>query len=333
MNRATPKRQDAGLLPGLAAVGLLVAVAMTLNHLVPGVSPLLWGVALGVLAGPLVDRRPAASAGMRFAASDLLRAGVALLGLRISLGELASQGLSGAALAVGTVVTTLLGTIWLGRLLSVDRELRLLIASGTAICGASAIVAINAVCKADRDEVGYAVASVTVYGTAAMLMLPPASAALGLSPGEAGMWAGASIQEVAQVTAAGAAVSAVALELGTIVKLARVALLAPTVAAVSALAGRRAGAKPIGSAAVPWFVWAFLGLAALNSGVPLPPAAVSVGSTASTVLLTAGLVALGASIRPRRLVARGWRPLALGLLSSLLAAGSALILLELLVVR
>jgi uncharacterized integral membrane protein (TIGR00698 family) len=307
---------------GLAVVALLVAGAFGCSSLVPAASPLLWAMALGIPAGTWARSRPATAPGVAFAATHLLRAGVALLGLRISVGDLAEVGLGGLGVAAGTIAVTLPATRWLGRRLRVPGDLALLVATGSAICGASAIAAMNAVVRAREEDVGYAVATVTVFGTAAMLLLPVAAALLGLGDAQAGLWAGASVHEVAQVTVAGAAVSTAALKVATLVKLCRVVLLAPTVA----LVGGRSHRPAHGAARVPGFVLAFLVLVAIRSLLPVPAAALDAAGVLSTVLLAGGLAALGMGIRPRALHGAGARPLLLGLAAWGIAATTALAL-------
>jgi uncharacterized integral membrane protein (TIGR00698 family) len=243
-----------------------------------------------------------------------------LLGLSIALGDLASLGLTGLAIAAGTLVATLLATHLLAPRLGVEPRLALLIGAGSAICGASAIAALQPVARAREADVGYAVATVTIFGTAAMLLVPIVGPLLGLDADATGVWAGASIHEVAQVAGAGAAISAGALKLATLTKLARVALLAPTVA----VAGRRSATQV--RAIVPPFLLAFLACVLLRSALPLPHDALAAAHTASGLLLAAGLAALGLRLDVGALRAAGPRPLLLGLAASLVASGVALAL-------
>lgn len=319
--RAAASRRVPRSVPGLAVVLVLVLAGFALNRGVPSASPLLWAMALGVLAAPLARRRAATATGIRFSATHLLRVGVALLGLRISLGELAGVGVGGVAVAAGTIATTMLATGFLARHIGVPDKLALLIATGTAICGASAIAAMDSVTRARDEDVGYAVATVTIFGTAAMLLLPVAAGLLGLDDAQAGMWAGASIHEVAQATGAGAVISVAALKTATLVKLCRVVLLAPTVALVN----RRVSAENAsGPARVPGFVLAFLALVGVRTVLHLPPAVLDVAGVASTVLLAAGLAALGLGVRIQALRSAGVRPLLLGLTAWAVAASTAL---------
>ena len=93
-----------------------------------------------------------------------------MLGLQLTFGQLASIGMTGIAFAAIVVISTLLFTIWMGRLLRVDKKLSLLLATGTAICGASAIAGANAVTRATDEDVSYAVTCITLFGTIAMLL-------------------------------------------------------------------------------------------------------------------------------------------------------------------
>lgn len=320
LSRARVPRLDPRAGVGLLTVGLIVAAGFACSRVVPSVGPALWAVAFGMLLAPLARSRPANSAGVRVAATHLLRSGVALLGLSISLGELAEVGLSGIAAAMATVVSTMALTVWLGRRLGVDGGLAILIAAGTAICGASAIIAVNVATRARDEHIGYAVATVTMFGTAAMLLLPWLSGLIGLSEHEAGMWAGASVHEVAQAAAAGAVISGSALKVATLVKLSRVVMLAAVVAAVSARSGDGTSAKP----RIPGFVIGFVALVIVRSVVPLPGEVLQAAALTSSVLLAAGLAALGLGMRVSALRGAGSRPLLLGLAASGVAAISAL---------
>jgi uncharacterized integral membrane protein (TIGR00698 family) len=302
------------LLPGLALVGCVICGGILLNRMVPQVSALIFAMAIGVLLAPLTVRQTTAAPGIAFAARPLLRAGVALLGLRISLHAVSGLGVRGVAVAVGVVVITMGVTIVLARLLGVDPSLAVLIAAGSAICGASAIAAMQGVAKADDERVGYAIGTVTLFGSVAMLTIPYLLVPeLGLSDRLGGLWAGASIHEVAQVAAAGAAISPAALKIAALMKLTRVVLLAPTVAVA---AWMRGGTDAVGAGRtlpVPGFVLAFLALVVVRTLVEVPPVVLSVDNWAVTILLGGALAALGLKTTLASFRAAGGRPLLLGL--------------------
>jgi uncharacterized integral membrane protein (TIGR00698 family) len=312
-------RRAAALVPGLVAVAAVVALAALGARVGAGLSAAILALGLGAVLAPLARRSPGTRPGIDCAATTLLRSGIVLLGLSIALGDLGRLGLSGFAIAAVTLVVTLTATQRLAPRLGVPADLALLIGAGSAICGASAIAALQPVARAREADVGYAVATVSLFGTTAMLLVPLLGPVLGLDADATGVWAGASIHEVAQVAGAGAALPAAALKIATLTKLARVALLAPTVAVVAGGRGRRR--VPI---AVPPFLLAFAACVVARSVLPLPAAGLHVAHMASGLLLAAGLAALGLRLNLAALRAAGPRPLALGLLAALVAGSVAL---------
>ena len=129
--------------------------------------------------------------------------------------------------------TTFIFTIWFGRVIGANAKLVELLAAGTSVCGASAIIATNAITQADDGDVAYALGSITFFGTLAVITYPILMVVMNLSAGEYGLWTGASIHEVAQVVAAGFQGRSDAGNTATIVKLVRVLMLAPLLMALS----------------------------------------------------------------------------------------------------
>jgi uncharacterized integral membrane protein (TIGR00698 family) len=302
------------LLPGLVLVAAIVAAGIGLNSVIAQVSILIFAMGLGVALAPLAARWSAAAPGVALASRPLLRAGVALLGLQISLHAVSGLGASGVAVAVGVVVLTMLATILLARLLGVDPSLAILIAAGSAICGASAIAAMQGVARADEDRVGYAIGTVTLFGSVAMLALPYVFVPVfGMSNRLGGLWAGASIHEVAQVAAAGAAISPAALKIAALMKLTRVVLLAPTVAITAWIRGGKREVSAGRSLPVPGFVLAFLALVVVRTLVSVPSVVLDIDHWAVTGLLGGALAALGLRTTLAAFRAAGGRPLVLGL--------------------
>ena len=333
---AAPGRVAAAL-PGVLLAAAIAAGGLALRRLpaLAAVSPLLLAILLGMLVRNLIGVPGAAHAGLALCLRRPLRLGIVLLGLQLTLLQVYEIGALGLAILVATVAATWTFTIYAGRLLGVDRKLTQLIGAGTAICGASAIVAANAVVR-DRDGgVPYALAVVTLYGTIAMLTYPLAMHALGLSQHAYGLWVGASVHEVAQVVAAGFAGGHEAGQLGTIAKLTRVLLLAPLVLLLGAWTARAAGGGAAGVAArgvaaarppTPWFVFGFLAMVLVASSGVVPAAARGGIALATQAILALALAAVGLETDFRRIVARGWRALLLGALATLFIAGSSLAL-------
>jgi uncharacterized integral membrane protein (TIGR00698 family) len=314
------------LVPGLLMVAAGVGLAQLGHALVPDVGLLTWSVLLGAIATNtgLVPR--AAEPGLRLATKKLLRVGVALLGLSLSVEAILGLGLPVIALVVLTLLATLLATNWLGHRIGLGSARSLLLAAGFAICGASAIAAIQSSTDADDDDVALAVAMVTLCGTTMMLTLPLLQEPLHLTSHEMGVWIGASVHDVGQVVGAASAVGASALGVAVVVKLTRVLMLAPLVSAVSALRTRRAradGAPKSGAARpaiIPLFVLGFLGCVALRSTVILPQAVLDVVAVVQSVALAAALFGMGTGVRVRTLLRGSGRATVLAVGSTLLIA-------------
>ncbi|MFI6511145.1 YeiH family protein [Streptosporangium sp. NPDC050855] len=298
-------------------------LATAASRVVTGVSAAVLAVGLGVALTNLVGLHARLAPGLRFASRRVLRLAIVLLGLQIALPELLALG--GGALAVVAVATgvTFGATRWIGARLGVDPRRSLLIATGVSVCGAAAVAAMHEVAGSDDDDAAAAVSVVVLYGSASIVVLPLLAGALGLTPHQLGLWAGASVHEVAQVAAIGAAAGTGVLASAVAVKLARVLLLAPMVGLVSAALRRGAADRPAGAPVVPLFVAGFVAAVAVRSlgAVPAEVAGAIPGLTSA--LLAAALFALGTGIDLRRLV-RGGRSLLLGGIATVVIGGISL---------
>lgn len=322
-----PRRRAAtvrALLPGLIAVAAATAVAYAICAVWPAANPSSMAVLLGLLWANTGWHRPAMRPGTRFAGHRLLRAAVVLLGLQLSVPALLRLGGRGLLVVLVTVTVTFFGTQLLGRALGVPRPLRLLVATGFSICGASAIAAMEPVADGEPEDTGIAVALVTLCGSLAILLLPLLRVPLGLNVSSFGSWVGASVQDVGQTVATASRVPG-ALSTAVVVKLSRVLLLAPLVAGVGYV--RRTRPSPTRThrrtPPMPLFVAGFLAAVLAASVLPLPGALLSVAHRVQGLLLTAALVGLGTGIHLPTLRRTGGRALALGGLSWLLVAGTA----------
>ncbi|WFP66114.1 YeiH family protein [Mesorhizobium sp. WSM4904] len=273
-------------------------------------SPMILAVVAGMVYSNVIGTPAHAKAGIAFAQRRLLRFAIVLLGFQLTLGQVAGIGLGGVGIVAATLGATFLFTVALGRLIGVDAKLAQLIAAGTSICGASAIVATNIVADARDEDVTYAVAAITLFGTVAMLGFPLLAPLFGLDQHAFGLWAGASIHEVAQVIGAGFQNGTQAGETATVAKLTRVAMLAPMVIALGLMA-RRGSTEVSAKPPMPWFVVAFVAVVALNSLVAIPAQVHSAIALAAQVLLTMGLAAMGLQADISQLRSRGLRPLML----------------------
>jgi uncharacterized integral membrane protein (TIGR00698 family) len=320
----------AALAPGLALTAALAGVAFALR-LIPGVatlSPMILAVLLGVVLHNSVGAPVAARDGVAFSLRAVLRFSIILLGLQITAGEAAELGVGALAAIAAVLLSTLAFTVLLGRALGVTRGLALLIGVGTAICGASAVLAAKVATAGDDEDAAYAVACVTVFGTLAMFAYPAAETFLHLSPRAYGLWAGSSIHEIAQAVAAAFQGGGDAGQFGTIAKLTRVAMMAPVVIGLgemSALLGLT-GAGERRRPPFPWFLVGFLALAALNSLVAIPREITAPIGVGATFLLSMAMAAMGLHTDLRHIRSRGLRPLALGLFASLFICGASLLM-------
>jgi len=286
-------------------------------------SPLFLAVFGGVIIGNLLPRGSRLQPGFRFAATWLLRIGVVLLGLRISLSDLLSIGAKGLLVVVITVAVTFLGAQWLGRRLGVRPDLALLVGTGYAICGVSAVTAMNGVIRADEEEAAYAIGLVTLAGSLSIVILPIFGQVLGLDPSEFGTWVGGAVHDVAQTIATASTSTEVATESAIVTKLSRVALLAPIILAVT-IRRRRQELEGIPNRRppiLPWFVVGFLAFVALRSTGWLNEDIIGTVRAVEGWLFVIALVGVGAGVDISRLRQLGGRPLQLGMLTWVLVAG------------
>ena len=304
------------------ALALAIA-AIALGRVFEPVSALIIALILGFGAGNLGGPALSLEPGFQFVARHLLRAAVVLLGARLSFGDLAAIGGPGLAVVAVTVVATFFGAQLLGRLLGVSRDLSLLVGTGYAICGVSAVAAMNGVVAAEDEEVTYAIGLVTMAGSLSILVLPLIARTIGMEPAAFGSWVGGAVHDVAQTVAAASASTPPALEAAIVVKLTRVALLAPLVVAV-AISRRRVDSSTRRQPLLPLFVIGFLVLVAMQSAGLLSAQVTELIRRVELAAFTIALVGVGGSVDIRRLRSLGGRPLRLGLLAWVLVSAVAL---------
>src|SRR6185312_6625806 len=270
-------------------------------------------ILIGIAFHNVIGTPAIAKEGVRFCLRRILRGAIILLGLQLTASQVLEVGASGIFIIAATLISTFLFTTGFGRLIGVDRKLTQLIAAGTSICGASAVIATNTVTRANEEDVAYGVACVTVFGSLSMFLYPLLPALLHLDPHLFGLWTGASIHEIAQVVAAAFQDGQSAGEFGTIAKLSRVTMLAPLVIALGWFASRKsaAGANDA-KAPLPWFVFGFIALIGLNSVITIPADIKSWLVALTVFLLSVALAAMGLETDIGKLRAKGLRPLLVG---------------------
>jgi uncharacterized integral membrane protein (TIGR00698 family) len=310
------------LLPGTALAGVIALAATFVASLHGGpqlLYALMFGVAFNYLSGENRTRP-----GIEFSGRVLLRFGVGLLGARITAAQIVGLGWETALTVVAAAATTVLCGLAVSRWLRMSRAQGVLSGGAVAICGASAALAISAVLPRDKGTDRFTlvvVVTVTVMSTLAMILYPLIARILSLPPPLAGLFLGGTIHDVAQVVGAGYMLGQDAGDSATIVKLFRVSLLTVVVVIVSAaFKGERqralpdsdaAGGEPGRQALVPWFLWMFIVMVALNSMGALSLPVQSAASAFSRACLVVAIAALGIKTSFNELARLGWRPLAL----------------------
>ena len=308
------------LVPGLLVTALVAMAAAFLGSHYKG-SMLLFALLMG-LALHFVSEDQRCAAGIQFASSTVLRLGVALLGLRLTIDHVVTLGWQTvAALMVAVSLTIALGML-LARLFKVESSLGVLIGGATAICGASAALAISSVlpktAQLERNTT-LTVVGVTTLSTMAMVVYPLITQWLGFDAVMSGKFIGATIHDVAQVVGAGYSLSPEAGDAATITKLMRVAFLMPVLVVISLVLRTRMAGKPGSVNAVsasntpllPWFTVAFVGLMLLNSTGWVPIKVQTGASDLSQAFLVLAIAGVGLKTSLKEVTQLGWRPVAM----------------------
>jgi uncharacterized integral membrane protein (TIGR00698 family) len=317
-------------LPGLGITGLAALAAAWLgDHY--GAPLMLMGLLIG-LAFNFLNADPRLHEGLGFASKTLLRWGIVLVGLQVTIWQIAALGTASfVVIAAMIALVTVSGTL-ASRALGLGAGFGILAGGSVAICGASAALALSSALgekRTNQAQLTLVLVAVSAASAFAMSVYPILSKAMGLSPEAAGFLLGASIHDVAQALGAGYSLGEVEGQTAAIVKLTRVALLAPTLLLVTLFLSRDSEAKT-GAPPVPWFIVAFLVLTALNSFVTLPPEVARAAKLGTTALLLLAVVATGIRSPMHLLLRQGWRAsmpvVAATLVSFLLALGATLLL-------
>ena len=318
-------------LPGLALAAIGAAAGYGVHLLLPGLPWLTAALILGVLSASIPPLRGSLDGplkpGLALAGRRLLRLGIVVLGLKLSLGDIARLGWVAILAIVILVAVSFVITWFVGRLFRLEGDQAVLMAAGFSICGVSAVGAMAAARRSREEDTGTPITLVTLYGTLAIVVLPALAGLLGLGNRQFGHWVGASVHDVGQVVATAQTAGAAALAVAVVVKLTRVLMLAPVVAIASIQTRRRDStldASESRPAIVPLFIIGFVAAVLLRSFVPLPTALLSTADVVQSALLASALFGIGASLRLERLARSGVRAIGAGLVSWIAILGLAL---------
>lgn len=274
------------------------AAVLPWNHKLQ-LSPLTLAIVAGMAAGNTLPRHLLGrlQPGLRFCQQTLLRLGIVLYGVRLTVGDLSNLGPRALVLDLTVIGSVLLVGYWLGtRVFGPDADTALLVSAGSGICGAAAVLATERVIDSESHKVSVAVATVVVFGTIAMLLYPVLYPLSGFTERQFGIYTGATVHEVAQALAAGRAVSQAASDMAVITKMLRVLLLAPVLVVISRLR-RTSDASVSRKIRFPWFVVWFGAVILAQSLVKVPLAVRTHLIDFDTVLLSSAMFALGMATR------------------------------------
>ncbi len=351
------------LLPGLGIAAALAVIGRAASQAIGSgllglerspVSPILIAILLGLAIRNTIGLPAAYEAGVQMCLKRILRVGVALLGIRLSLGAVGSIGLVALPIVACCIATALLLVSWISRAVGLPRRLGTLVAVGTAICGNTAIVATGLVIRATDDEISYAVGTITVFGLLALLTYPFLSHLLFAGdPGLAGLFLGTAIHDTAQVVGAGLLYSQqyaapAALDTATVTKLVRNLFMLAVIPIMTLVysrseAARGASRKPSLQQMIPLFVFGFVAMALLRTLGDLGEAPfggllsdaqwkgfIGFASTLSAWCLTVAMASVGLGTNLKRLRSLGLKPLGVGLAAALIVGAVSTALIHLL---
>ncbi|MEX3019976.1 YeiH family protein [Kluyvera sp. STS39-E] len=311
-------------IPGLALSAVITGAAVWAGSIPAiagaGLSALTLAILFGMIIGNTVYPKlwQSCDGGVIFAKQHLLRLGIILYGFRLTFSQIADVGVSGIIIDVLTLSSTFMMACWLGqKVFGLDKHTSWLIGAGSSICGAAAVLATEPVVKAEASKVTVAVATVVIFGTLAIFLYPLMYPLLAhwFSPETYGIYIGSTMHEVAQVVAAGHAISPETENAAVIAKMLRVMMLAPFLLILAARVKQLApaNAEQKSKITIPWFALLFIVVAIFNSFHLLPQSVVQMLITLDTILLAMAMAALGVTTHVSALKKAGAKPLLMAL--------------------
>lgn len=325
------------LMRGIVLTGVLTIVASQISKLpffsIMGI--MIVSILVGMSWRSLMGQQVNSEVGIGFSSKYLLRLGIILMGLRLNLQQIVEAGLSVILIDVIVITFTLVLMIYLGKVFKINRQLSALIAVGTAVCGAAAIVAVSSVIKTKKEYTALAVACIAILGTFGALIYIFLYPVLPLESESYGVLVGATLHELAHVIAAAAPGGGASMDNAILTKLGRVALLIPAALVLGYLftekdpKSSKGSSKKLRDLPIPWFIFGFLGMSVVTTLGLLPLTISDFLIDASVYLLAMAMAGLGLSINFSDFKKVGIKPVIVGVLGfmALAAIGPLLILL------
>ena len=311
-------------IPGLALSAVITGAAVWIGNIPAvagvGMSALTLAILFGMVIGNTIYPKlwQSCDGGVLFAKQHLLRLGIILYGFRLTFAQIADVVVSGIIIDALTLCSTFMMACWLGqKVFGLDKHTSWLIGAGSSICGAAAVLATEPVVKAEASKVTVAVATVVIFGTLAIFIYPAMYPLLAhwFTPETYGIYIGSTMHEVAQVVAAGHAVTPETENAAVIAKMLRVMMLAPFLLFMAARVKQLApaGASQKSKITIPWFAIMFIVVTIFNSFHLLPNSIVQMLITLDTILLAMAMAALGVTTHVSALKKAGAKPLMMAL--------------------
>ncbi len=310
-------------LPGIAVSVSVALLAMFLASLdfvknTLHFSSLILAILIGVVVGNTIKFSDTFKPGITFSLKKILRIAIVFLGFRLTFQNVMEVGLIGLIVDTIMLSSTFIIGVWVSRKwFGLEDKMAYLVSSGSSICGASAVLATAPVVKAEMHHAAMAVATVTIFGTTAMFVYPVVYKMFGVTLGFDdilyGIWTGATVHEVAQVVAAGFAISEPAGNTATIAKLTRVMMLAPLLIILSIYLAKKHKTHGAGTTLrdipIPYFVFGFIAMVGVNSTHIVPQNIVSAINYVDGFLLTIAMAAMGIETNVNKIKGVGMKPI------------------------
>ena len=312
---------------GVILCSIIAVISTLLGQLFPIIGGIIFSIILGIIIGNAIKLPNKYQPGIKFAAKKILQYAIIVMGFTLNLRVVVEMGLSSLPITLTTITAALLTSIWLGKVMNIEENIRTLIGVGTAICGGSAIAAASPIVDAKEDEVAFSLSTIFLFNIIAVFIFPVIGHQIGLSDIGFGHFAGTAINDTSSVVAAGYAFSETAGDTATIVKLVRALMIIPVCLILVMLQVKKSEKKVFSIKKVfPWFILYFFLASVVTSIIDLPEAIISYIKIPSTFMISIAMAGIGLSVSIKQFRTIGFKPIFLGASVWFVVAGISLIM-------